>query len=184
MSTPSDIHEVGDKFVLSWPKRLHNRIKCTPTYQPPQSGCVGSAFQARSGFARQHLHGFCGKGNITSIKRYANQIQPPDVHNILHSPCVLDPEVPERAKMAFEMKDRLDQLRRSSVRVIVRAGIAIITSYRKPLIFCIAHRHKATAQKQINCPALSVSYALYWIYLVQHVALHTVGRSFFWYIGV
>ena len=101
------------------------------------------------------------KGNITPIKRYANQIQPPDVHNILHSPCVLDPEVPERAKMAFEMKDRLDQLRRSSVRVIVRAGIAIITSYRKPLKCGIAHRHKATAQKQINCQALSVSYALY-----------------------
>ena len=39
-----------------------------------------------------------------------------------YSPGLLDPEVPERAKMAFEMKDRLDQLRRSSVRFIVRAS--------------------------------------------------------------
>ena len=47
------------------------------------------------------------------------------VQNIHDSPCVLDLGVPERAKMAFEMKDRLDQLRRSSVRVVVRAEIAI-----------------------------------------------------------
>ena len=42
------------------------------------------------------------------------------------SPCVLDFGVPERAKMAFEMKDRLDQLRRSSVRVTLRGEIAIL----------------------------------------------------------
>ena len=85
-----------------------------------------------------------------------------------YSPGWLDLEVPERANMAFEMKDRLDQLRRSSVRVIVRAVIAIITSYRqKPLAIgshlnMVLHiRHKATAQKQINCPAPSVTYTLY-----------------------
>ena len=48
---------------------------------------------------------------------------PPDVHNILvvyvHSLRALDPRVTERTKMAFEMKDRLDQLRHSSVRVTV-----------------------------------------------------------------
>ena len=55
---------------------------------------------------------------------------PPDVHNILvvyaHnflSLRALDPRVTERTKMAFEMKDRLDQLRHSSVRVTVRAAI-------------------------------------------------------------
>ena len=95
-------------------------------------------FRLESGFARRHLHGFCGNGvrKYYANQTFANQIQPPDVHNILldnDSPSVLDLGVPERAKMAFEMKDRLDQLRRSSVRVTVRAEIAIrpITSYRR-----------------------------------------------------
>ena len=53
VSTPSDTHEVGDKLVLSWPKRLHNESRLVPRPNFLRAPCGLAYFSTRPQGARE-----------------------------------------------------------------------------------------------------------------------------------